>query len=311
MPEVKLADFARCFGTSVEDFSLEFQEALSKCDLSYKRLDQKERDEVILRVLRKTATDKQVIGSEERTSVWERGWRENLLAFQTQNFSLEALIPKFIRENQPIRYDGDYIMPHNPRFEFDFMTVFRIWLFQKYFVEFSNIYEFGCGSGINLILLASIFPEKSFHGFDFVQSSVDLINIIAKTHGWRLAGQMFDMIHPNRQIKLAEKSAVFTFGALEQLAGRFEAFLQYLLEQKPGICIHVEPTIELYDENILFDYLAVQFHRKRGYTENLLPRILELETERKVRVLKVKRLNFGSLFMEGYTFIIWQPVYLE
>lgn len=308
MPEVTVADFARSFAATEDEFSAECLQAVNNCDLSYSLLDQKQRDDVILCVLKKIASDTQVIGAEERTSVWEQGWSENLNAFKSQNHSLEALIPKFIRENQPIRYNGDYIMPSNPRFEFDYMTVFRIWLFQKYFAEYSNIYEFGCGSGLNLVLLASLFPEKDLCGLDFVQPPVDLIDTIGKTHNWRMTGHRFDMINPDDNFSLAENSAVFTFGALEQLASKTENFIQYLLRKKPGICIHVEPTVELYDENVLFDYLAIQFHRKRGYTERLLPRIQQLETEGKARILGVKRLNFGSLFMEGYTYIIWQPL---
>ena len=140
-----------------------------------------------------------------------------------------------------------------------------------------------------------------------MQSPVDLINAIGATPGRRMKGRRFDMIHPDTSFRLAPASAVFTFGALEQLASKTESFLQYLLGERPGICIHVEPTVELYDGELLFDHLAIQFHRKRRYTEGVLPRLRQLEQERKARVLAVKRLNFGSLFMEGYTYIVWQP----
>ncbi len=308
MPVVTLDDFVRSFAASPEEFSNTCRRAIQDCDFRYERLDTKSRDEVILCVLKKIAADTQVIGTPERTGVWENGWAENLHAFVAGNYNLDALIPKFIRENQPIRYDGDYIMPTNPRFEYDYMTVFRIWLFQKYFSKCPTIYEFGCGSGLNLVLLASLFPDRELHGLDYVQSPVDLVNIIGKAHNWHMSGHLFDMVNPDECLTIAERSAVFTFGALEQLAGRTENFVQYLLRGKPAICLHVEPTIELYDENVLFDYLALQFHRKRGYSENLLPRIQQLESEGKAEILGVKRLNFGSLFMEGYTYIVWRPV---
>ena len=135
MPVVTLDDFARSFAGSPEEFSNICRRAIQDYDFRYERLDKRGRDEVILCVLKKVAADTQVIGTAERTSVWENGWTENLNAFIAGNYNLDALIPKFIRENQPIRYDGDYIMPTNPRFEYDYMTVFRIWLFQKYFSE--------------------------------------------------------------------------------------------------------------------------------------------------------------------------------
>ena len=94
---------------------------------------------------------------------------------------------------------------------------------------------------------------------------------------------------------------------IEQLASNFEAFLQFLLKHSPALCVHVEPTIELYDENNLVDYLAMKFHRKRGYTENYLTRLRELEAKNKIGILKVKRPFFGSLYMEGYSYMVWRP----
>ena len=64
----------------------------------------------------------------------------------------------------------------------------------------------------------------------------------------------------------------------------------------------------MYDDQILLDYLAIKFHKKRGYTEGLLPRLKELERLGQIELLKVKRLYFGSTFMEGYTYMIWKPV---
>ena len=58
----------------------------------------------------------------------------------------------------------------------------------------------------------------------------------------------------------------------------------------------------------MFDYLAAKFHSKRGYTMGYLPRLKQLELDGKIEILNVKRLNFGSLFFEGFTNIIWKPV---
>jgi len=51
----------------------------------------------------------------------------------------------------------------------------------------------------------------------------------------------------------------------------------------------------------------MKFHRKRGYTENYLTRLRELEAQNEIEILKVKRLFFGSLYMEGYSYMIWRP----
>ncbi len=308
MQKITEEDFARSFGTTVDDLSDECIELIREKDFSFRRLVPTERDNVILDVLKRIENDRQIIGAEERKAQWERGWAENLNKYVENKDNIESLVPKFIRENQPIRWDGDYIISPNNQFEYDFMTVFRVWLFQKYLSTHNTVYEFGAGTGLNLVLLSSLFPDKTYMGLDFVKSSVDIVNMIGEKGRGNIKGRLFDMISPDNEFKLAENSAILTFGALEQLAGRFHEFIEYLLKNKSEICLHVEPTVELYDDNNLFDYLAVKFHRKRGYTERLLPHLQQLEAERKIKLVNVKRLYFGSQMMEGYTYFVWRPV---
>ena len=305
--EVTREDFARSFGTTVDDIPDECRQLIDRTDFTYEKLAGPKRDAVILEVLRKIESDQQVIGAKERQGVWEKGWSENLQEFVQSDCDLNSLVPKFIRPNQVVRLDGDYILPSNSNFELDFYAVFRLWLFRKYLRDFEHIYEFGCGTGFNLVVLARLFPEKEFFGLDFVPSSVELVNKIGAAHQHNIQGRLFDMIAPDETLTLGKNSAIFTIGSIEQLASRFDAFLQFLLDQSPALCIHVEPTIEFYDDNKLADYLAKKFHQKRGYTENYLTRLRELETQKKVEILKAKRLYFGSLFMEGYSYIVWRP----
>ena len=55
------------------------------------------------------------------------------------------------------------------------------------------------------------------------------------------------MVKPDYNYKIMPNSGVFTFGALEQLGGKFEKFFNYLIKNRPKIVIHTEPCIELYD----------------------------------------------------------------
>ena len=308
MLELTLEDFARSFGTTVEDISEECKDLINGCDFRYRVIEGQERDRVILDVLKKIETDQQVIGAKERKAVWEKGWIENLQDFIDSNYALEKITPKFIRPNQPIRFNRQYIMPSNPNFELDYFLVFRLWLFRKYLRDLDPIYDFGCGTGFNLIALAQMYPEKTLYGLDFVPSSRDIVNKIGEVYKLNITGHLFDMTSPDENFEIEPNSAVLTSGSIEQLAGRFEAFLQFILSHSPGLCINIEPTAELYDENNLIDYLAIRFHRKRGYTENYLPRLRELEAQGKIEILKVKRLYFGSLYMEGFSYIVWKPM---
>jgi hypothetical protein len=310
MPTVTLQDFACSFGVKTRDISVQCRDLINQTDFTYRIIEGEERAELILSILKRIDADKQKIGAEERHEIWDKGWAENLKAFMENQHDLASLIPKFIRTNQPIRFNGQYIMPSNPNFEHDFFRVFRTWLFEHYFADDSlhAIYDFGCGTGFNLVPLAKMYPNKKLHGLDFVSSACNLINKIAGVYKWNIQGHLFDMVNPDDNLHLEAGAVAFTSGSIEQVAGHFEAFLQYLIRNKPALCVHIEPTLELYNDNNLLDYLAIQFHTKRGYTQGFLPRLQELEAEGVIEILKVKRLFFGGLMMEGFNLIIWRPI---
>lgn len=304
------AEFAKSFGVSLDELPVRCKKLISDKNFEYKVLIGSELESFLLAILKRIEEDTQKIGAKERESVWERGWRESLDEYVRSNFDIKRLVPKFIRPNQAVRWQQQYVFPATENFELDYVEVLREWLFPTYFSEVDTIHEFGCGTGFNLLALARIYPEKKMVGSDFVPASVELVNKIAEKQSLNLHGHIFDMIHPNENYEIAKNSGVLTFGSLEQLAGKFENFIDFLLRKKPQICVHIEPTIELYDENVLSDYLAIRFQSKRGYTKGLLPHLTNLASQGKIDLLKVKRLNFGSQMMEGYNLMVWRPITL-
>ncbi|OGZ27150.1 MAG: hypothetical protein A2365_00575 [Candidatus Nealsonbacteria bacterium RIFOXYB1_FULL_40_15] len=301
--ELSVEDFKKSFGA--EELSPSAVKIIEETDFRYRIIEGEEKDELVKHILFKIENDTQIIGAPERTGQWEKGWNENLESFKNSQ-DLSSITPKFIRPNQAIRLNQQYIMPADHNFENDYFSVFRAWLFEKYLKNYDNIYDFGTGSGYNIVPMAKMFPEKHLYGMDFVPSSPELINRLAKAYGWKMEGILFNMRKPDYSLRIKPGSCVFTSGTLEQVASDFEPFLEYLLKQPFDLCINIEPTVEVYDENNLVDYLAVKFHRKRGYTEGYLPRLRELESRGKIEILKVKRLFFGSLFMEGFTYMVWK-----
>ena len=304
--KVTVKDFAKHFAADNKDFGENLLSMINDIDFNYKELSKEEHDNIILEILKKIDEDNQKIASDGRQEIWEKGWNENYNNFVNNNYNIDSLIPKFIRPNQLIRLNRRFINPSNKFFEYDFFRVFRHWLFKKYFSEFDNIYEFGCGTGMNLVELSNIYPNKNLYGSDFVSSSVKLVNKISQVYELNLKSFQFDMINPNYDFKIDSNSIVYTIGALEQLGSQTESMLEYLLNNKPKLIIHIEPTVELYDKNNLIDYLAIKFHKKRGYTEGYLPKLKRLEREGTIKIIKIKRLEFGSLYMEGYTLYIWK-----
>ena len=303
-----ISDFAQLFGTNAKSFSASCRKLIESMNFKYRVIYGEELEKLILRILVAIDQDKQIIGDHKRRDVWNKGWLENLEEYKNSHYNDQKLIPKFIRNNNPVRLNQNYIQPSNPKFELDFIQVYRQWFLETYFDEFDNIYEFGCGTGFNLVAASEIYPNKYLFGSDFVQSSVDLVNEIARSKKINLEGSLFDMINPNYEYQIRSNSGIFTFGALEQLASNTNNMLDYLIAQQPGICLHTEPAIELYEQDNLSDYLAIKFQGKRGYTKGLLPQLYTLESKGKIKIIKIKRLFFGSLLMEGYNLIIWKPI---
>ena len=306
--EVKAEDFAASFGTTHQDILEKCGDLIRKHNFSYEVYEGSERDNLILSILRRIDADQQIVGAPERKQVWQNGWEETKNEFLAGNFDLSQIVPKFIRFGHPIRFNKKYIKTTSPSFELDFFSVFRQWLFKTYFSSAKTVYEFGCGTGFNLVALAILFPEKTLWGTDFAQSSVDLINILGKQHNLNLKGHYFDMFSPPSDFPLAKDSIVFSIGAIEQLAGNFGNLFDFILRQTVGLCVHVEPVIELYEETDLVDYLAIKFQGKRGYTKGLLPHLKNLESEGVIKIEKIQRLFFGSQFMEGYNLLVWKKL---
>ena len=261
---------------------------INNSNFNYRELKLKELENLYLTILKRIELDKQKIGVKERTKVWQDGWSENLDKFIKSDYDIKSLVPKFIKGNQPVRLNQRYVLPQGSQFELDYIKVYRQWFLENYFSDFDNIYEFGCGTGFNLLTASEIFPNKSLYGSDFVQSSVDLVNTIAKSKNIQLSGSLFNMLNPNYEYKIKNNSGVFTFGSIEQLASRMKNIINYFIEQKPEICLHTEPMIELYDQNKLSDFLAMKYQSKRGYTKGLLPYLQSLELEGKIKIIKVK-----------------------
>jgi SAM-dependent methyltransferase len=299
-------DFARLFGVAANAMPKPCLDLIAKADFSYEEPSPAKRDEIILGVLRHIDSGAPTQVGPQREDLWERCWAENLEKFVGSQFELEALVPKFIKPDQPVRLHQRYVVPRNPAFELAFFQVCRAFYFQKYFAGLRSVYEFGCGTGFNLVALAQQMPGTKLYGLDWSHSACEMVNLIGQRHKLDISGVRFDFFNPDRGTRFDAGSAVMTMCALEQLGPRHGAFLGFLLEKKPAICLNMEPIEELYDENNLADYLALRYHRTRGYLSGFLPRLKDLEAEGRVKILEVRRMYFGSLYHEGYSFVVWQ-----
>jgi hypothetical protein len=299
-------DFALLFGTTPKDLPPACRQLITDADFTYEQPEQASK--ITLGVMKHIDSDQPTQVGPQRSELWERCWSENLQNFVTSEFELEKLVPKFIKPGQPVRLNQQFVMPRNSAFELAFFQVCRAYYGLKYFSGASSLYEFGCGTGFNLVALGKLIPHLRLHGLDWSPSACEMVNLIGRHHDLHITGARFDFFAPDMQLPIQPGSAVMTMVALEQTGPRSGAFIDFLLNKRPQICLHMEPLLDLYDENNLVDYLAIRYHRKRSYLSGLLPRLHELAKAGKIEILETRRMYFGSLYHEGYSFLVWRPI---
>jgi hypothetical protein len=303
---ITLNDFAAIFGVSIDEIPDRCKEVLKNSDFRYRIVTGAEREDIFLRVLKTIHSDSLKVSGPHRKQDWEKGWSENLENYRASNSDLTQLIPKFVKKKEVIRFRGNYIMPEDPNFETNFVTFMRYFLFSKYFPGISSIYEFGCGTGLNLVAAAELFPDKELYGLDWSQASCDIVYELAKTQHLNLKSVLFDMFSPDDNIKLNSTSAVFTIGAMEQLGTNFKSFVDFILSRRPAVIINIETHYELHDNNSLFDYVATLFLEKRNYLRGYIEYLRQLEQNGKIDILETRK-TIGPLYHEGYAYTVWKP----
>lgn len=90
------------------------------------------------------------------------------------------------------------------------------------------------------------------------------------------------------------------------LGKNFSSFLTFLLEKQPSICINIETLYELYNQNSLFDYVAVKYIEKRNYLQGYLFCLRKLQKQKKVEIINIQK-TFRNLYHDGYSFVVWRP----
>lgn len=250
---------------------------LEELDIPYDRL--KLSNKLILQILK--GIDNATVHPDQ--TAWNNYW---------SSYSAPAT-PRYLQREHLFRYQHSFI--HAAA---DTEQRFADGLKERCFDCFKDvdyIAEFGCGSGVNLLQLRKQFPDKPLYAFDWSPAAVQLVSDLA-------VASVFDMTKPQHVPIPAGKLGVLTCGALEQLGDNFGPFLVFLLGLRPAVCLHLEPFIELYDQDILYDYLAVMYHRRRNYLGCYLTMVKECGA-----VLCCERTGFGCWSNEGYSVLLWQP----
>ncbi len=243
---------------------------------------------------------------DENYSVWERGWRENLQTLKVK-FSEDGLKPKYFRYSKFFRYNQSIIVPKNQNLEHELFYVVRDHLFRKYFHEFTSAYELGSGSCQNVYALSQIYPEMKIVASDWTTASAEIAGIVNQYVNADVTGIQFDMLNPPHDFDIDPHSIVFSIHALEQLNTGHEKLIHYLLEKKPALVLNYEPIVELYNPSNLYDRLALQYSKARGYLSGYLTKLRQLESQGRLEIVAQYRPYIGGIYHEA-SLIVWKPL---
>lgn len=298
---------------SVEDFeeilelklSEEARKIVGEKNFEYQFANPEEHKLALMRFVDFLTEYKKESGPEYK-DIWEKGWQENLDSFKITG-KLEDLIPKFVRKKELIRFKGRWISPIDAEFETNFVMVLRDAIFRHYFSEFSSIWEFGSGTGLNLVHLSNIFPDKKLFGCDWTSSSVHILEELNKRLNLDIHGFQFNLFAPDHRFlgKVSENSALFTIGTMEQLGQNFRPILDFILSSKFKRIVHIETHFELYDEDNFLDYLSKKYIVKRNWLRGYFSALRILEKSGRIKIIQERR-TFGSFFHDGYTVTVWE-----
>lgn len=245
---------------------------------------------------------------ERRLGDWENGWQENLDRFLAAPCA-ESLAPGYFGKFAALRLNGELVAPASPDCERHMLAALQDWLFDCWLAQAPAVYEFGCGTGHNLGRVRRVNPGARLFGCDWAGSSNRLVAAIGASG---LLGQVeprrFNIFEPDETLRLEPGAAVYTVAALEQVGEGFRPFLDYLLANRPSVCLHIEPVAELLDPARLLDYLSVRYFEKRGYLSGFLDELRRCEALGQLEILKAQRTNVGSLYIEGYSTVVWRPL---
>lgn len=297
--------FSQAFG---EQLSSYVAERIVRYGIRCREFDQEERDQWLLRIMTTLLEHNPSRAGRDRLTDWENGWNENL-----EDFSREAvfasLIPRYFGKYPAVRLNGRLVGTDSALCEYSMLAVVEDWLFDAFLRHAPAIYEFGCGTGHNLFRARDVNPTARLYGCDWAGSSNRLIGAIAQSGIVKdLQPVRFDLFNPPPTLELEQGAAVYTVAALEQTGERFGAFLDFLVGNKPSVCVHIEPVAELLTPSRLLDYLSLRYFEKRNYLSGFLDELRRRESLGQIQILKSQRSNVGSLYIEGYSAVVWKPV---
>lgn len=301
--KIILEDYEKLFNFNA---SKKLKSFYDKLNLEYEETTQQEK-ELIFEKINEVLNKEIKTSGPHRINDWDSGWNENYVEF-LRTGSEESLVPKYFGKMKFNRINNTFVKSNNPNFEYDCFSFLQSCLYEAYCKNFENYYEFGCGTGHNLLRHEYFCETKNIIGLDWSKSSQNCIDAINKVKEKNYKSYNFDFENPNKEVKIENNSVICTLASLEQIGDRHENFINFLLENKPSICVHLEPIEEVLNDKDEMENLSIKYFKKRKYLNGFLKKLKHLENDKKIEILDVKKTKIGSYFIEGYTLIVWRVI---
>jgi len=292
---ISIIEFEELFG---KDFEL----------LEYEVLHGEDRDNIIKTVLEKINLKNLRISGENNNDVWEKGWGE-ILEEIAENFHPDKIMPQYFDHHNIMRLDGHYIKAISNNFVYKYDQIIRKIIIKKY-INTNKLIEIGCGTGSGTLIAANLLNKNvKLIASDWATKSQLIVDKISDYTNRPIKSVQFNMLDLKGwdELGVDKDSTIISFHALEQLGDNYKLLLNKLAKEKIT-CIHLEPIIELYDKNNLYDELAIIYHKKRNYLGSYLADIKKLEEKGMAKVIKEQRISFGDRYHEAYSLIIWKGI---
>lgn len=180
-----------------------------------------------------------------------------------------------------------------------------------YILDTRRVVELGCGTGYNLLSLATSDPELQLEGYDLSPNGIAAARQLFK-HFDCSPGIVLDQIdltlasHPN--FPAIHNKAVFTFFCLEQIPYSIDKVVENILRQRPLRVVHVEPGVDLLRAGNPMDWPNWLYVRSVDYQTQLFRCIERLESAGQLKVIERRRLPFSPTIQNDGMCIIWEPI---
>jgi SAM-dependent methyltransferase len=172
-----------------------------------------------------------------------------------------------------------------------------------------TLVELGCGSGYNLLALATAARWRTLLGFDISFNAISAARQIAAHFG--LSGLRFDVMditepgHP--AFHAVSGRTVFTYFCLEQVPHAVPGVIDNLLMARPRRVIHIEPAAEFLDLSRPADWSNYLYVKSVDYQRCLRATLRARAREGRVQILEERRLEWAPTLHNDGSIMVWEP----